>query len=163
MIILFLTQFFLSTLFHPVHVSITSVEIDTENQSLEFYTKLYYNDLWGLMLHFYNIDLDQNPDSTINDQELTAVNKYMYETIKITVNGKQLKEIKFVKKERDEESVWLYYKALIPEKKINRLVIENRLFNELYYDQKNLIIVTFDGEQQGYTCTYENFTINVKL
>jgi len=140
-------------LFHPVHVSFTSIDKEKGNDSLKVFVKMYYDDF----LLDYNL-FDPGNDTLKNIPEgklipASLVNKYISEKVTIIVNNKELKG-KLLKLELtdNEISMNLLYKPVIRPKV---LTVRNLIMTELYADQANMMIVRIDDFEEGIKLTPE--------
>jgi hypothetical protein len=140
---------------HPLHVSLTSVEINTEQKSVTISHKFYTDDFSLLFFHLYEKDIRPAMDQEFTNAQLALINSYLARAFTL-VSGKDTVDFQFVRKEQNEGSIWLYYTGTLPRGQHNRLFLTNILMLELYEDQTNLVIITNGTHEQGYTFNYRD-------
>lgn len=134
--------------FHPVHVSLLNVDLDLQTGKIEIVFKFDKNDFETIIMHKYNVSLDlKNKDNLTSNFE-SALN-YIDDSFKMGINGTIIEQWEYTGNEVSEESIWLYYRKLYPEK-IRDISITNAVLMDLYEDQTNLVILTWSGKQNGY-------------
>jgi hypothetical protein len=148
-----LLAFTIWILFHPVHVTLTSIDKEKGNDSLKVFVKMYYDDF---LLDYYLFDKANDSVKNIPAGELipsNLVNKYISEKVTIIVNNKELKG-KLLKLDLtdNEISMNLLYKSA---KKPRVLTVRNLIMTELYADQANMMIVRVNDFEEGVKLTPE--------
>jgi len=152
--------FIIISFLHPVHVSITNIDINTEESSIEFSTKVFQDDVVLFFEHFFDVELDLEDDSLFYREENKEVVEYFLLSVKFQFNEQHPDTLQLVNhytedSYADDSMVWLFFEGKLPGTGIKSLKIENTLLFELYEDQKNMVIVNYDDHQQGYMCTSE--------
>jgi len=135
---------------HPIHVSVTSIEISTGGKEIFVAQKMYTDDFSLLFHHLYEKKIRPEANKDFTTDELELINKYISAVFVIESEKTRL-PLRFVRKDQDEESTWLYYTGELPSDKIRTLMLTNALMLDLYEDQTNLVIVTDGLDQKGYT------------
>lgn len=139
--------------FHPIHVSVTNIEIDTAKKKLEYSVRIFVEDFTYAIEHLYDKDILLNDG--ISDMEKEIVADYVTGLFEIVINGlKCLPECKKI--ETLDNCLWIYFDILISEKEIRSLKVINKLLLNLYVDQTNLTIITLNGKQMGYSFNHMN-------
>ena len=146
---------------HPVHLTYTNVEFNQSASRFEIMIKLFADDFNSIIQKKYGKDLklvDGNPVKDAN----TFIDKYILEHFRLIIDGKDKtkSDLKFVKMEFKELSVWLYYTYSF-KGNVNIFSINNSLMTDLYSDQTNLLIFTFKNEQKA--IRFSNQKTNEKL
>jgi len=136
--------------FHPVHVTITSVDLVPGTDSLKVFIRLYYDDFL-LDYNLYSNDeyaQDKNKD-TIFPAEL--INNYINEKVIISINNKQLKG-KLLNHAiiENEISANLLYRS---EKKPKVICVKSLIMTGLYEDQANMVIIRINDLEEGIKLT----------
>lgn len=148
---MFRTLFILSwMMFHPVHVTLTSVDYNPESNSYNVFVRLYFDDflLDGKLtgLHFENKDF-----STDNYDLKMSLQEYFNERISIRVNDESLSgkllDYKLIDKEL---SVNMEYAS---GRKPRKLTVKNMIMTGLYSDQSNMLIVKVNDFEKGVKLT----------
>ncbi len=148
---MFKTLFFsILFLFHPVHVTLTSIDYMPESDLFNVFIRFYFDDF----LRDYK-SIDQNfQDKDFSDASSSSMNvmeKYIGEKIIITVNEKQISgKLHDMKLIDNEISMNLEYKA---GKKPKIITVKNLIFTGLYSDMSNMIIVKIRDFEEGVRLT----------
>jgi len=149
-------------LFHPVHVTLTSIHQDKGNDSLKVFVKMYYDDF---LLDYHLFDKANDSVKNIPAGQLipaSLVNKYISEKVTIIVNNKELKG-KLLKLDLtdNEISMSLLYKSA---GKPRFLTVSNLIMTELYADQANMMLIRVNDFEEGikFTSEIREQTFNLK-
>jgi len=147
---------------HPVHVSMTSLDVDAQRHEIRITQKMYTEDFSLLFYHLYekNIRFTEGKDLTENERALVA--SYM-DSAFVLEAGKNRLPLIFAGKEQDGESIWMHYTSTLPGEKIKALTLTNTLLLQLFEDQTNLVIVSLGEKQKGYTFTGNNWKADIQL
>jgi hypothetical protein len=138
---------------HPLHVSFTSIEINAEKHEASLVYKFFTDDFSLLFYHLYEKNVIPQADTEFKENELKIINKYLNGAFQL-VAGRDTLLFTYVKKEQNEESVWLHYKASLSGKRIKTLMLTNKLLLDLYEDQTNLVIISDGLAEKGYTFNF---------
>jgi len=137
-------------LFHPVHVTITSIDYIPEADSFKVFVRMYYDDF---LLDCKLIGKEIQDSDIIDGQasSLDMVEEYIGEKIIILVNEKQLSgKLKDLYMADNEISMNLKYSSgEIPK----TITVKNLLLTGLYSDQVNMIIVRINDFEEGVKLT----------
>jgi hypothetical protein len=147
--------------YHPVHVSVLNIELDHSKPTIDFSFKVFTSDLELAIAHNYNVALhlgqpNESPESA------TRINKYVTDAFSLLIDNKQPGKFEFVKKEINEDAIWLRFRVS-GNKNIRELEINNSLLMDIYEDQTNLIIVSLNGKDTGYRLNYGHREVKIKL
>ena len=138
--------------FHPVHVTITSIDYIPEADSFKVFVRMYFDD--------FIRDCKLNGQE-VNDQDFSAENassqalmeSYLKEKIIIEVNKKQVPgKLCDIKISDNEVSMNLDYGTL---KKPKTITVKNLIMTGLYADQANMIILRVNDFEEGVKLTSE--------
>ena len=133
---------------HPVHVSVTNLDMDPVGGKVELSVKIFADDFQDLILHKYGVQLNIIEQEDPGDK-IAAVNEYMQEALQLVFNGNETADLQFVDAKLNEEAIWLFYRYE-HHGKIRKVDIVNRVMLEKFNNQTNLMIVTFNEKQNGY-------------
>jgi len=136
-----------------MHVSFTSIDLDTEKKEISLSIKLYASDFNLLFYHLYEVQINPETGRDFSGDQLSLIDKYMDKSF-VMVARKDTLLYEYSGKEQDEEFIWLYFKGGWPGKGHEPVMLTNTLLLDLYEDQKNLVIVTRGTLEQGYTFNY---------
>jgi hypothetical protein len=137
-------------LFHPVHVTLTSIDYCRGMDSFKVFVRMYFDDF---LLDCQLIDAEaQNVDfSTDNPSSRDYMEKYLGEKVIIKVNEKQLSgKLRDIKLADNEISMNLEYSSA---KKPKTISVKNLIMTKLYKDQSNMIIVKVNEFEEGVKLT----------
>ncbi len=151
-----------SSWFHPVHVSVTNLDLDPVRGKVELSVKIFADDFQDLILHKYGIQLNIVEQEDPGER-ITAVNRYIKESLQLVFNGNETADLQFVESKLNEEAIWLFYRYEHPGR-IRKVDIVNRVMLEKFNDQTNLMIVSFNDRQNGYRLDNKTteFSFNIK-
>ncbi len=147
MINLFISIYsFISLVFHPYYLSVTEIDHNAKNNSIEVSCHIFTDDLEkALRLRNKNaIDLTQPADKASAEQ---LVNDYIQEKLKITIDGKAV-PLKYLGYEIIEDAVWTYYEGeSIPA--IKTIKVYDAILYEHIKEQSNLVHITVNGNRKS--------------
>jgi hypothetical protein len=147
---------------HPLHISYTNIEINTDDRTVAVSHKIFTNDFTLLFYHLFEKTLEPQNDKPFTSEELQLIDSYMSRRFMLCV-GTDTMSLKYERKDQDDESVWLYYSGKMMNSVKDSLVINNLLLLDLFFDQTNLVIVTDRGKEEGYTFDFKTRKSVVKL
>lgn len=137
-------------LFHPVHVTLTSIDYVPENDSFKVFIRMYFDDF----MRDYKLDGTdiQNMDfSTDNSSSRNIMEKYLADKVIIKVNEKQLSgKLQDMNLADNEISMNLEY---ITVKKPKTVSVKSLIMTKLYADMSNMIIVKINAFEEGVRLT----------
>jgi hypothetical protein len=141
-------SFTLWLVFHPVHVTMTSIDLVPDTDSIKVFVRIYYDDF----LRDYNLynKTEYTPDNNpVFPAEL--MNKYLNEKVIITINNKQLEGKLLNHIILDNEiSANLLYRT---KKKPRNITVKNLIMTSLYEDQANMVIIRIQDLEEGIKLT----------
>ena len=139
-------------LFHPVHVTITSIDYIPEISSLKVFIRMYFDDF--LRDCKLNGEEVQNIDFT-SDNSLSKdiMEKYLKDKLQIKINNVQLSgKLKDMSLIDNEISTNMEY---LTHKKPKTISVKNLILTGLYSDQSNMIIVRIRNLEEGFKLSPE--------
>lgn len=135
-----------SAWYHPIFVSVTEIEHNPTENTLEVSCKLFTNDFEEALRSTYHAKVDLiNPADRSAMEKL--VNDYMQKHLKISVNSKPV-NLKFLGFEQVEDGIYSYYEARGIEK-MNSVFIMNNLLYEFKPQQMGLVHVINNGNRKS--------------
>lgn len=145
-------------MFHPVHVSIVNMDINTQERRIDFSVRMFHDDLAIALYNEYHDYMFEMQDSA-SARDFT--DEYVRSKLRI-ISGRK-KELNYVLKDKEisDDSAIITYTCELPEKNLESLFIYNSIFLNLYSDQMNLVIINKDGNETGYTLTNEKKEIEL--
>jgi hypothetical protein len=143
---------FLLSWLHPMHVSVTEIDYNEKNKSLEIMSRIFIDDLETSIRKAQNnetLDL-LKPTGTTTDQ---LVSQYLMSRLLIQVNGKPANP-NYIAHEIDGAAM-ICYLEIESVKAVKTLDITISVIQELYDDQSNLVHVTYRGPVKSLRLTKE--------
>ena len=145
--ILFFSIWFL---FHPVHVTMTSIDYVRDKDSFKVFVRMYYDDFILDYRNSINDDQDFDPSGKI-DTAIILVSKYLNNKVQIFADDKKLEGRLINIKSADGE---LTMNFLINNNRRARVFkVKNQILTGLYKDQANLLIFKYDDVEEGVKLT----------
>lgn len=146
--------FAISIIFHPVHVSLTSIEHVPGTDSVKVFVRMYFDDfLLDYKLFDKNVSLNYKTDSQSFPEEMLG--RYLAEKLIISVNNKQIegKLLNLVLAAQENEiSANLVFLAVRTPEVIS---VRNEIMTGLYDDQANMTIIRVSNFEEGVKLTPE--------
>lgn len=132
---------------HPVYVSVTEIEHNAQNKSLEVSCKIFTDDFEKTLRAKYSthVDLLDNKYKAAMDK---LVNDYIQAHFKITIDGKVV-PLKYLGFEEIEEGIYCYFEAKNISN-IKQLIVTNNLLYEYKSEQMGLIHCIVNGKMKNY-------------
>ena len=128
---------------HKFYVSVTDVEYNESQKSLQIISHVFIDDLEKLLKERYREDLfllkkGEHPEAD------DFVKKYFQEKMRISINGKE-KTLKYLGKEYDNDELLVYIEVENVEP-FSDIEVENTLLTDIFPQQKNIVKVENKGE-----------------
>ncbi len=140
---------------HPVHVSYSNIDINSENGEISLTLKFYTDDFKLLFIHLYEYELILEPDKEPSPKEVEMITSYLSDAFIIRNSDNQKILFNYQHKEQNDDSIWLYFKGNLPQTNTSKIFISNALLLDLYFDQTNLLIIKWGEFEKGYNCNYQ--------
>ena len=140
-------------IFHPVHVTLTTINQSQGNDTMKVFFRMYYDDF---LLDYKLFDPDRNLEKLSLNQSFPAdlANKYFNEKIHIYINNKLLTgNVLSVTILDNEIFLNLLYRSAKDAKKIK---IRNRVLTGLYGDQTNMVFININKNEEAMRLTPEH-------
>jgi hypothetical protein len=136
---------------HPFYVSVTEINQNAAEKSLEISVKLFADDFEHTLEKAYKAQLD-----ITSDKDKASFDKFVPDYIAkhfaLAVDGKPAK-LNYVGYEKEKESVYCYFEVNnTPTAK--RLDITSNLLYELTQEQINIMHITVNGKRQSSKLSY---------
>jgi hypothetical protein len=136
--------------FHPVHVTLTSIDYIPETDSFKGFVRLYLDDfLLDCGKQGYNIAQEKFVGK--DPSALKELEKYLNEKLIISVNKKPIKGvIREIQIEDNEVDINLHFNN---GKHPDIITVKNIIMTDLYADQANMVIVKVADFEEGVKLT----------
>jgi hypothetical protein len=148
-------------LFHPVHVTFTSIDYAPELNSFNVFIRMYFDD-FQRDCKLRGVEIQEGVLSTDNSMVKIAIEKYIGEVMMIRANEKQLSgKLLDLNIADNELSMNMEYKT---GKNIKKISVKNQIFTGLYTDQSNMVILKINDFEEGFKLTSDKIeqTFNLK-
>lgn len=143
---LFICIFFTNAWAHPIYVSVTEIEHNAVDKTLEVSCKIFTDDFEKVLRTEYKTPVDLiNPKNKAAMDKL--VNAYVQHHLKLTVDGKAV-NMKYIGYEIIEEGVYSYYEAA-GITQVKNISIYNNLLYEYSPEQMGLMHITVSGNRKS--------------
>ena len=141
----------LAFLFHPIHVSVTEIEFDEKEKSLEIMMRVFADDLEDTMRKHVNqpdLDIFSPPAGMTIDKMMAG---YLTSHFKVSLDNKAQKA-SYLGHEREADT-FVFYIEVTNVRKWNTIQIHNDILTEVFDDQSNLVHVTVKDEVKSLRLT----------
>jgi hypothetical protein len=152
---------FIFLAFHPVHVSVTSMDYNKVEKVFLVSFKVFTDDFETIVERKYDVDLNLGKENELKNAD-EYFNRYFRETFSFIVNGKELKEPVFLEKKMNDIAVWLYYGYPISGN-VEKVKIKNIIMLDMFMDQSNLLIFKYNNFEKGFIFNKEKIEIQFQL
>lgn len=143
MILTFILYWFAA--FHAIYVSVTEIEWNDDQGSVEIRTKVFTDDLESGIYHLIGESVTLTSDDGLKDSgELIA--QYLRDRVDININGEQVIPA-LIKAENQGDATWCYF-ILKDINGIASITIQNQILTELFDTQSNVVTVDIGGEKK---------------
>jgi len=136
--------------FHPVHVTLTSIDHVTNTDSLKVFVRMYYDDFL-LDYSLSGLNLPDGAEQFTNSFPADLMSDYLDKKVNIIINNKQLTgQLLNLTLADNEISMNLLYRSDI---KPRVITVKNKIMTELYSDQANMTIIRINNFEEGIMLT----------
>lgn len=137
--------------FHPVHVTLTSIDHMRNTDSIKVFIRMYYDDFLQDYLLSGGEDFSVKELQKRGTFPYDLMNKYLEEKLNIIINNKQLKgKLLNIELEDNEIRTNLLYRS---DKKPKMITVRNLIMTGLYSDQANMTIIRINDFEEGVMLT----------
>lgn len=122
-------------LLHPIHVSVSDVEITARD--ITWTARIYKDDL---LLGMYGHDVNM---AMLDDQKKVEkdILSFFSRNVQLSIDGKNVKwSLKEI--QSDPEAIWIVATADV--NSLTSLTVQNRILFDVYSDQKNVVNISWD-------------------
>ena len=141
---------------HPLHVSVTEIEYDEKDKSLEIMMRVFSDDLELTMRNYYNLpDLDiMKPTNGMTVDDM--MKKYLQENFSVTLDNR--KQTFTLLGNENEGDAFIFYIEVPKIKRWKSIAIRNTVLMDTHDDQSNLVHVTVGESVKSLRLTKNNST-----
>ena len=140
-------------IFHPVHVTLTTIDQTRGTDSMKVFFRMYYDDFLRDYA-LYDPDCNLEKISANHNFPADLAGKYFNDKVHIYINNKLLAgKVMSVSIQDYEIFLNLVYRSYKDPKKIK---IRNRVLTGLYNDQTNMIFININKHEEAMRLTPEH-------
>jgi hypothetical protein len=136
---------------HPIHVSVTEINHNAADKTLEISCKLFTDDFEKVLAQIYKtkVDLINPPDRPAMEK---LVSDFIQKHLMLKLDDKPV-TLSYLGYEKDNDAVYSYFQVenISAAKKIN---ITNNILHEMFTDQINLMHVIVNGNRKSVKLDY---------
>jgi len=159
--VLFLIHFFSAFLVHPMYVSVTNMDIDSQKGDVVLSIRIFTDDLETILHNKYNVEgWIGTPDEHRDSRRL--IGEYIHERFSVTVNNGEKLDLQTDSITITDDCMWFYMKGAA-EQTIRQVEISNRLLTDFFSSQTNLVFVGTDRKENGYKLNRKTHKIELSL
>jgi len=136
---------------HPLHVSVTEINHNAADKTLEISCKLFTDDFEKVLTKNYKTKADLvNPKGKAAMEKL--VNDFVLKHLVIRADGKPAPML-YIGFEKDDDVVYSYFRV-DNIGSVKKMEITNNLLHEMYTDQVNLMHIIVGGKRKSTRLDY---------
>jgi hypothetical protein len=132
---------------HPLYVSVTEMNYNATEKTLEISCKLFTDDFEKALAAGSQKKIDLTTPVSKEEAD-KAVANYLKARLAIQADGKPL-ALEFVGFEKENDAVWSYFQVNKLASAPRKIQITNTILYELYDKQINLMHVSVDGHRKS--------------
>jgi len=152
---------FFILVFHPVHVSVTSMEYSKGEKIFLVSFKVFTDDFETIIKRKYGVDINLGKDTELKNTN-EYFNRYFKESFSFIINGEEVKEPVFLEKKMNDIAVWLCYKYPVSGN-VEEVEIENIIMLDMFRDQRNMLIFKYNDFEKGFIFNKKKNKIQFQL
>jgi hypothetical protein len=132
--------------FHPFYVSVTEINYNAKNKTIEISSKIFFDDLERQIEKENHVQIDIIKPTDKAKVNLLIAN-YIKKHLQIKVDGKVL-PMNYLGYEIQEDAAWCYLE--IPKvNKVKEIEINDNILFQLHKEQINMLNVVVGGKRQS--------------
>ena len=146
--------FFLSSFVaHKFYVSVTQIDYNEEEQSLQIISRIFIDDIEEVLKKRYevSISLDPNEETTNVDQ---YIEKYLKQKLEFVVNNQEVSFV-FLGKEYEDDFV-ICYLEINNISSLQTIEISNQTLMDLFEEQQNIVHVKKKNQRKSLILEKDN-------
>lgn len=146
----FLLALILPLLLHPIHITMTNIDINNKSNKIIVVTKFFSDDFQKIINKNYKINLNIKDSISVTKYK-SEISNYIFKNLKVIIDKKLIlkKNLTFNYTKSNFQAIWFYFEI---NKKIkpNKIIVINNLMNDLYEDQKNLVFIKYKNFESAF-------------
>lgn len=135
--------------FHKLHLSVTQIEYNQKSQVAEIALRVFADDLENALSRHTKRSIKIDPATDGKDKKLgAAVIAYLRGAFQLKTSTGRMVTLNWVRLEWQNDMQWLHVEGKLPGG-LEGAQLRNKVFNELFEDQVNILNGRIDGKQIG--------------
>jgi hypothetical protein len=136
---------------HPLHVSVTEINHNDTDKTLEISCKLFTDDFEKVLTQNYKtkVDLINPPDRPAMEK---LVSDFILTHLSLKADGKPV-QLSYLGYEKDNDAIYSYFQV-DNIRSVKKIDVSNHILHELFTDQINLVHVIVGGKRKSYKLDY---------
>ena len=131
---------------HEFYISITQIDHNPKNDSLEISVKMFTDDLENAIESYNDVKLRLGGEKE-HESSTQLIQDYVLENLELSQNGKDIK-LNFIGKKVELDVTWCFLEAK-DIKSISSLTVENNLLLDVIESQTNIVHVNYQDENSS--------------
>ena len=147
---LILASFFLLSAFksgaHEFYLSVTEIEYNNEEQSLQIITRVFIDDFQNVLNERFDADIQLSQEA--EEGAVTEhISKYLNQKLRLKIDGEEL-QLNYLGKEYDADQLVLYIEVENVAA-FDEIEVTNEILTDLFDDQKNVVHVKVNNKTKS--------------
>lgn len=135
--------------FHKFHVSVTQIEYNPKGQSAEITIRVFADDLENALSQYSKRSVKLDPATANKDKQVgETVLAYLRGAFELKGKTGRPVKLNWVGMEWQADMFWLYVEGKLPNG-LEGAQLRNKVLQELFEDQVNIVNSKIDGKQIG--------------
>lgn len=140
---------------HPTHMSVTNISIDSTKTKITYSIRLFQDDMNHLIEAIYHEELFHSNEPFDLKNNTSKIDKYFTNAFQI-YQGNKILSSQITDRQTDEHDYQLNFEITLNDKIENIIKIKNRILLDIYSDQTNLVIISFNNTEKGISFDMQN-------
>ena len=140
-----------TALIHPFFVSMTDINYNDNNKSLEISVRIFTDDFENTLRKYHQDKIDILHPAN-QEQMNVYVKDYIQQHLQMKVDDKAV-QLSFVGYEQQSESIWTYFEVNKVDK-VKKVEIVNNLLHDYNTNQINMMHIKVKGNEQSDKLNY---------
>jgi hypothetical protein len=134
---------------HKFHVSVTQIEYNQKEQSAEITIRVFADDLENALSQHTKRPIKLDPATANKDKQVgETVIAYLRDRFQLKTSAGRPVKLNWVGMEWQADMFWLYVEGKLPSG-LEGAQLRNKVFQNLFEDQVNIVNSKIDGKQIG--------------
>jgi len=138
-------------MFHPVHVTLTTIDQAPGSDTLRVTFRMYYDD-FKRDYRMFDDEIQEIPDE--KSIPFTSINEYFNNRVKIYINNRLLKG-RLMDVEIPDNYEIILSLLYLSDREPEKFRIRNKILTRIYSDQKNMIFISINKYEAAMRLTPE--------